>query len=64
MIVAIHLLEYSGITTLEGNVQVGAESRFRSYQRQQIWQDLAGFQRTEPQARWWAVSKNRPEEFS
>jgi hypothetical protein len=60
---AIHSVEYGGITTLEGNVQVGAEFRFRSYQGQQSGQDLARFQRTEPQARGWAVSKNGPEEL-
>jgi len=63
LIVTIHPVEYGGITTLEGNVQVWADFGFRSYERQQIGRDLARFQRTEPQARGWAVSKNGTEEF-
>jgi hypothetical protein len=62
MIVAIHPAEYGDITTLEGDVQVGAEFGLRSYERQQIGKDLSRLQRTEPEARGWTVSKNGPKE--
>jgi len=61
MIVAIHPVEYGGITTLEGDVKVRAEFGLGSYERQQIGRDLSRFQRAEPQARGWVVSKNGEE---